>query len=227
MISIVVPLKDEPVETARRFERLARDPGCEVVFTAERLDAAAAQALGQIGARVIVAAGSRGARLARGAREARGDVLFFVHADSTPPDGAPSLIRESLAGGADAGAFSLAYEDAGTSLRWIAWWANRRSRLLRLPFGDQGIFCRRETYERAGGFRDLPICDDLDIVRRLKRAGRFVVRSEATTTSARRYRERGAIRQVLRVWTVLAGYWLGIPAQRLARWYDSATGRQG
>lgn len=227
MISIVVPLKDEPVATARRFEALARDPGCEIVAATEHRDAAAAQALAALGARLIAAPGSRGARLARGVREARGDVLFFVHADSTPPEGAPRLIRESLSDGADAGAFSLAYTDADATLRWIAWWANQRSRLLRLPFGDQGIFCRRETYERAGGFRDMPVCDDLDLVRRLKRAGRFIVRPETTTTSPRRYRERGPLRQVLRVWTVLAGYWIGVPPERLARWYDSTTGRPG
>jgi hypothetical protein len=78
------------------------------------------------------------------------------------------------------------------------WWANLRSRLLGLPFGDQGLFCRREAYERAGGYRDLVICDDVDIVRRLKRAGPFSVLPEKTVTSPRRYRERGAFRQVLR-----------------------------
>jgi hypothetical protein len=105
-------------------------------------------------------------------------------------------------------------------MRWIAWWGNLRSRLLRLPFGDQGIFCRRDAYEKAGGFRDWPVCDDVDLVRRLRRTGRFEVRREKTETSPRRYRSRGALRQVLTNWKVLAGYYLGVPPETLARWYS-------
>lgn len=107
-------------------------------------------------------------------------------------------------------------------MRRVAWWANRRSRLFRLPFGDQGIFCRREAYERAGGFRDLAICDDVDFVRRLRRVAKFVVRPEETVTSSRRYLARGATRQVLRNWIVLAAYFAGVSPARLARFYERA-----
>jgi hypothetical protein len=102
---------------------------------------------------------------------------------------------------------------------WVSAWANVRSRFLRLPFGDQGIFCRREAYQSAGGFRDMAVCDDLDLVRRLRRTGRFVVRPELVTASARRYRDRGVLRQVLRVWVVLGGYFLGVSSERLGRVY--------
>lgn len=173
-----------------------------------------------IGARIVGGAGSRGLRLDRAARQARGEVLFFVHADSRPPENAPAAIRACLEAGAAAGAFSLAYENATPALRWIAWWANLRSRLLGLPFGDQGLFCRREAYERSGGYRDLVICDDVDILRRLKRTGPFAVLREKTATSPRRYQERGALRQVLRNWKVLAGYFAGVSPERLERWYN-------
>lgn len=105
-------------------------------------------------------------------------------------------------------------------MRWVAWWANRRASGWNLPFGDQGIFCRREAYERSGGFRDLPICDDLDFVLRLRRAGRFVVRPEKTWTSPRRYVEAGIIRQVLRTWRVMLGYFAGVAPEKLTRWYE-------
>jgi len=200
LISIVVPIRDESGDALGALERLASCARTELVV------ARAAQ-------------GSRGACLARAAERARGDALFFVHADSRPPENAIELIRESLAGGAAAGAFSLAYESADRRLRWVAWWANVRSRLLRLPFGDQGLFCRREAYEAAGGFRDLPVCDDLDLVRRLKRAGPFVVRRERTVTSPRRYLERGPFKQVLLVWRVVIGYYLGISPETLGAWY--------
>ncbi|HVE66779.1 MAG TPA: glycosyltransferase family 2 protein, partial [Thermoanaerobaculia bacterium] len=177
------------------------------------------------GARVLSVPGSRGTRLAHAAAGATGDVLFFLHADSRPPDDALALISRSLAEGADAGAFSLAYEDEDRRMRWIAWWANGRSR-LGMPFGDQGIFCRRSTYERSGGFRDLSVCDDVDLVRRLRKSGAFVVRPEKTVTSPRRYREVGTLRQVLRTWRVLAGYYAGVPPETLSRWYEGRQGRQ-
>lgn len=218
LTSVIVPIRDEPPEAARAFARFASPPGSELLV-ADGGGGRTREAFRAAGARVLTSPGSRGARLAGAAASARGDVLFFLHADSRPPDDALALIRESLDGGADAGAFSLAYDGAELPMRWIAWWANRRSR-LGWPFGDQGIFCRRATYERAGGFRDLPICDDVDLVRRLRRAGRFVVRREKTVTSPRRYREVGALRQVLRTWRVLLGYYAGAPPEALTRWYE-------
>ena len=200
MISVIVPVKDEPPEALEALAELAEKPEAELIV------ADGAQ-------------GPRGACLARAAARARGNILFFVHADSRPPEGALEIIQSAISGGAAAGVFSLGYDWPDRRMRWIAWWANARTRLLGLPFGDQGIFCRREAYERAGGFRDLPVCDDLDLVRRLRRAGGFVVRPERMTTSAQRYRQRGALRQVLRVWMVGAGYFLGVPPDRLARFY--------
>jgi hypothetical protein len=154
-------------------------------------------------------------------------VFFFLHGDSRPPDDALGVIRRTIDGGADAGAFSLAYEGGGWAMRWIAWWANRRSRSWKLPLGDQGIFCRRAAYERSGGFRDLPICDDLDFVLRLRRAGPFVVRREKTRTSPRRYLENGVARQMLRNWAVILGYFAGVRPERLARWYEGRSSESG
>jgi rSAM/selenodomain-associated transferase 2 len=220
VISVIVPIRDEDPATARSFARFAQAPGTELLVADGTGGSPAADAFARIGARVLTGSGPRGARLAHAAREARGDVLFFLHADSIPPDEALGLIRESLAAGAVAGAFSLAYAGGGAAMRWVAWWANLRSRLLRLPFGDQGIFCRRDAYDRAGGFRDLPVCDDVDLVRRLRRAGPFRLRREKTRTSPRRYAAHGVLRQVLRNWRVLAGYFAGVSPATLARWYN-------
>lgn len=220
MISVIVPIKNEPPEAAGGFARFANARGESELLVADGGgDERTREAFREAGARVLSLPGTRGARLAQAAAAAHGDVLFFLHADSRPPDDALVLITRSLGRGAEAGAFSLAYEGADRRMRWIAWWANRRSR-LGMPFGDQGIFCRRRAYERAGGFRDLPICDDLDLVRRLRRAGAFVVLPEKTVTSPRRYREVGALRQVLRTWRVLFGYYAGVSPETLMRWYE-------
>ena len=220
MISLIIPIRGEAPEVAERFRPFSI-PGETEILIADCGDGPeTTRAFARLGARIVAGPGSRGLRLDRAARESRGDVLFFVHADSRPPENALSAIAETLETGAVAGAFSLAYENQTAALAWIAWWANLRSRRLGLPFGDQGLFCRREAYERSGGYPDLVICDDVDIVWRVKRAGPFAVLPEKTVTSPRRYRENGAFRQVLRNWRVLLGYFAGVSSERLERWYN-------
>ena len=219
MISVIVPIRGEDPAVAERFRCLLVPGETELVVADGGGSRETTRAFEDLGARLVEGAGSRGLRLHAAAREARGEILFFLHADSRPPGNALSRIRETLSAGAVAGAFSLAYEGATPGLRWIAWWANLRSRLFGLPFGDQGLFCSRAAYERSGGFQDLPLCDDVDIVRRLKRVGRLDVLPEKTVTSPRRYRERGALAQVLTNWKVLLGYSAGVSPEKLERWY--------
>jgi hypothetical protein len=220
VISIIVPTKDEAPEAVERLRRLAAAPGVELLVADAGGSSETMEAFRSIGARIVSGPGPRGARLAEAARQASGEILLFLHCDSDAPDNALEALEKGLSNGAVAGAFSLAYRDADARMRWIAWWANVRSRRLGLPFGDQGLFCRRDAYEKAGGFAPLPICDDVDLVRRLKRVGPLVIRPEKSVTSSRRYRQRGALRQVLRNWKVLAGYFLGVAPERLERWYN-------
>jgi rSAM/selenodomain-associated transferase 2 len=221
MISVIIPIKNERPAAAERFRRLAASSDVELLVADAGDDAETTRAFESIGARTVTGPRCRGERLAAAASAARGDMFLFVHADSELPSDAAAAVRETLSNGTAAGAFQLGYREAGLSMRWIAWWANQRSRLLGLPFGDQGIFCRREAYEKAGGFRSLPVCDDVDLVRRLRRIGRMVIRPETTFTSPRRYRARGALRQVFRNWRVLAGYFLGVSPEKLERWYNA------
>jgi rSAM/selenodomain-associated transferase 2 len=223
VISVIVPIQNEGPEVASILSRFCSSPEAELLVADTGAPEETGEALRETGARVLSLPGIRGAALAGAAGQARGEILFFLHADSRPPENALALIARTVAEGAAAGAFSLAYEPADLPMRWIAWWANRRSRLAKLPFGDQGIFCRRELYEKVGGFRDLPICDDLDLVLRLRRAGRFIVRPEKTITSPRRYVEHGRARQVLRNWKVIAGYFAGVSPETLKRWYGDRS----
>ena len=220
MISVIVPVRGEPAGAAERFRRIAADPNVEVVVADGGGDPATAEAFRGIGARILCGKGSRGARLAEAAAMASGETLLFLHSDSLLADDALDALRRCMEAGAAAGAFSLAYENAGPAMRWIALWANLRSRWLRLPFGDQGIFCRRDAYDRAGGFQDLAVCDDLDFVRRLRRARPFVLLPQKTITSPRRYRSRGALVQMLVNWKVQAGYFAGVNPTTLERWYN-------
>ncbi|MEO8432442.1 MAG: TIGR04283 family arsenosugar biosynthesis glycosyltransferase [Acidobacteriota bacterium] len=220
MISVIIPLRDEKADAASRFADVARDPDAEILVADGGNEPATLEAFRKIGARILTGEGTRGARLAQAAGRARGDVLLFLHSDSRLPPGALEAVRKAAARGASAGAFSLAYEGADARLRWIAAGANLRSRLFGLPFGDQGLFVDRELYASVGGFRDLPICDDLDLVRRVSRVTRIRILPERTVTSPRRYRERGPLRQVLRSWLVQIGWFAGVSPERLERWYN-------
>jgi len=222
MISVIVPIRDEEPEIAERFRQIVQSPNVELLVADAGDRPETTRAFAAIGARCLTHSGNRGSRLAAAVQVARGDILLFLHGDSDLPPGALLAVRETLTNGATAGAFSLGYQNADRRMRWIAWWANQRSRWLSLPYGDQGIFCRRDIYDRAGGFRSLPICDDVDFVRRLRALGPIVLRPEKTLTSPRRYRERGAWRQVLRNARVLTGYFLGVSPEKLERWYNKS-----
>lgn len=214
MISLVIPVRSEPegwwenfAAVAADFEVVVADGGGDVSLPAASR------------ARVLSLPGTtRGSRLDAGARAASGDVLFFLHADSRPPGDVRGRIEAAVAEGASAGCFRLAYRDATAAMRAIAFAANLRTRWLRLPFGDQGLFCTRDAYFAAGGFRDLPVCDDVDFVWRLRRRPGFAVLPASCATSPRRYRGR-AVRQVVTNARVLAGYFAGIAPETLERWY--------
>jgi hypothetical protein len=213
VISLVLPLRDEGEDWWSRVAPLAGN------FEIIAVDGGLVPApVPPFPARVLVLPGmSRGARLDRGAREAGGSVLLFLHADSRPPADARERIERAIAAGAPAGCFLLRFDAETPALVRIARWANRRTRWARLPFGDQGIICTLETYRRTGGFRDLPVCDDVDFVRRLRRLPGFAVLPAACETSSRRYRR--PVRRVLRNAGVLAGYFAGVAPEKLERWY--------
>jgi hypothetical protein len=213
VISLVIPLRGGGEGWWSKVAPLADD--FEIVV----VDGGATRAADPpFSARMIALPGmSRGARLDRGARASRGSALFFLHGDSRPPDGARGMIERAIEAGAPAGCFLLRYDVESPALSRIARWANRRTRWARLPYGDQGIFCTREAYARTGGFRDLPVCDDVDFVRRLRRLPGFAVLSAFCETSSQRYRRPA--RRVLVNAAVLAGYFAGVAPSTLERWY--------
>lgn len=155
--------------------------------------------------------------LARAPRAASGDILFFVHADSQPPSGARGAIATALAHGAIGGCFRLAFDSPHPLLRFYAFMSRINHGLF--TYGDQGLFLLRSTYQRIGGYSELPLFEDVEILRRLRRAGRFVKLNAAMVTSARRFIRDGVARRELLSAGLVALYHLGVSPQRLERWY--------
>ncbi|MBK6766663.1 MAG: TIGR04283 family arsenosugar biosynthesis glycosyltransferase [bacterium] len=138
----------------------------------------------------------RGQQLNLGAREASGDILWFFHADSTPPPRSVTKILELMHNRPelDGGAFRLKFDRDTFAMRTIAWGANLRSRWLSMPWGDQGLFVRRSVFLELGGFPDWPILEDFQFQRLLARHGKTYLLRDKLTTSARRYEKLGAMR---------------------------------
>ena len=174
------------------------------------------------GARVVRSATGRGAQMNAGAAVARGDVLLFLHADSMLPGGWAGEVQRLLAEPrCVAGAFRLAIDGEERSFRWIERVANLRSRIGRLPYGDQGLFLSAATFHAVGGFPEIPLLEDVALVRRLGRAGRTRISELAVRTSARRWRRDGILRATARNGLALAGWMLGMRPEWIACW----TGR--
>lgn len=172
-----------------------------------------------LGAAVVNGTAGRGAQLNRGAREADGDVLVFLHADTTLPPDAREQIERALDAGYAGGGSRVRFDVAGPLLRFGAGWINARTRLTRLPLGDQAQFVTRVAFEAIGGFRDWPILEDLDLMRRLKRQYRVAVLDGPVVTSSRRFRSGGKSKTIAINWSIWALYALGASPHRLARWY--------
>lgn len=177
------------------------------------------------GALVLPTAPGRAGQQNFGAARARGGWLLFLHADSRPPVGFDEQIAHTLSDPAiQAGAFSLAIDAAGLSLRLMEGGANLRSRLLGLPYGDQGIFLEKKRFLESGGFTPLPLMEDFELSRRLKRRGRLITLPAAMTTSARRWQKLGPWRTFLLNQLLVAAFLLGIDPARLATLYRRPVG---
>lgn len=219
LVSVVIPSRSEGGRLAALLARLAELQNVEAVVSVPAGDPDASVARG-LGARVAEGPPGRGAQLARGAAAARGDILLFCHADTALPPGWPDMVRRALQDPlAACGAFRLAIDAPGAAYRVIETAANIRSRLAGMPYGDQALFTTRARYDRAGGFSPLPLMEDVEFVRRMKKTGRVVIMETAALTSARRWERDGALWGTLRNWILMALYFAGVSPVTLSAWY--------
>lgn len=227
-LGVVVPALNEAARLPRLLERLRAGPdrpGAVVVVdggsgdgTAELAEAA--------GARVLRTGACRGAQLAAGAAELDTELLLFLHADTLPARGALDAAAACLDDARTVACGMHQVIDApGLVLRLVERFADFRVARLGLVYGDSGLAVRRADYLGCGGFRDLPLFEDVDLARRLRRRGRVrLVRAATLHVSARRWQAEGALRRTVRNWMLTVGYAAGVDPARLARRYAPQTG---
>lgn len=224
-VSVIIPVFCEQAiinRAIRNVRSLRGGDGAEIVVVDGQTNRGTLAAIEDIAAQKILSEKGRGRQLNRGASIARGDVLVFLHADTVLPPTAFARITEVLRDeGSVGGAFDLRIDARGAAFRIIETVASLRSRLTRIPYGDQAIFIRTSYFRSIGGFREIPIMEDVDIMQRIKRNGRrIVIIREAVMTSARRWEADGPLVGTLRNWLLMFLYLCGVAPERLARFYQ-------
>ena len=220
-LSAVVPALDEERELAATLAALSAEVDEIVVADGGSRDATPAIAR-ESGARVSQGPPGRGYQLNAGAAMARGDLLWFVHADTRVAPGGGARLRAAVAAGAVGGAFEIRFAADGWRYRLGGALASARSRRFRFFLGDQAPFARRADYAALGGFRDWPLFEDVDFCRRLRARGPLAILTPPVATSARRFERVGPLAGVARNWLLLLLFEMGVSPQRLARLYRAA-----
>ena len=218
-LTAVIPVLNDADAAQRLIAQIGPDPQVEVLI----VDGGADGRLDRVvdtrpGTRVLRTSAGRARQMNAGAREATGEWLLFLHADSELPARWRDAIA-AISSDAIGGWFEFALDDAAWQARAIERLVRWRVRVLRLPYGDQGLFVRRAAFNDIGGFADLPLFEDVELVRRLIGAGPVAEVPLPLRTSARRWRRDGWFRRSARNMLIVSLYFAGVSPARLARWY--------
>lgn len=220
-VSVVIPVVGDTEALHRLLSQLQAltPPPDELVVVDGGANEDCARLARSRGCVYVQTSAGRGRQLHAGALQARGDVLWFLHADASPPANGLLLIRDRCATGAPGGFFGFRFTGPSTWYKQaLAQLINWRTR-WGIPYGDQGLFVSRLAYYGAGGFADLPLFEEVPLVRALRRRGNFSRVAADLGVSPRRWEQDGWLRRTLGNRLLALGYGLGVPPARLARTY--------
>ena len=215
-VSVVIPTLDEEQRLPAAIQSVRAD--ADVIVVDGGSGDATREVAAREGARVLEAPRGRGRQLDQGARAATGEWLLFLHADTRLETGWAAALA-ALPPEVVGGAFRFTVDSPRPAFRVVETVVRLRLRLFALPYGDQGLFVRREVYARIGGVPHLPLMEDVAFVARLRRAGRLAFPPVRAFTSARRWDRYGIVGTTLRNWSLLALYAAGQSPEGLARRY--------
>jgi rSAM/selenodomain-associated transferase 2 len=220
-ISVIMPVLNESVNLQRAIDSTQPSDNIEVIIVDGGSTDDTCQVAAARGIKVIVSPPGRSKQMNLGAAAATGDILLFLHGDSRLPEGFDQLIRQVMSGDQPpiAGAFRLGIEAPQASLRWVERGVNWRSQVCQMPYGDQGIFLRAKVFKEIGGFPDLPIMEDFELMRRLRQQGKILIVPQPVMTSARRWLQKGILKTTVINQLMVLGYLGGVSPARLVELY--------
>ncbi len=225
-LSLIIPVWGEAKsinENIKQVRELDAGGIAEIIVVDGDPEGSTISAIRDEGVRTAIAQKGRARQMNHGAALANGDVLLFLHADTLLPSNAFALIRAAMNDKRFVGgAFDLGFDTSRKIFKITESYVFLRTRLTRIPFGDQAIFIRRDFFEKIGGYRDIPIMEDVELMKRIrKRADPICIIPVKVRTSVRRYEREGVLRCTLRNWLMQVSYALGMSPERLERWYRS------
>ncbi len=219
-ISIIIPVLNEASTIAPIISTALQAENVEIIVADGGSSDGTVEIAQSLGVRVISTAARRATQMNAGAIAATGDILLFLHADTHLPRGYDSAARKALAKPSSVGgAFELKIDGRRLCLRLVEIGVNWRSNFLQMPYGDQAIFLSSATFDKIGGFPDLPLMEDFEFVRRLKKQGRIEIVPQPVLTSARRWQQVGVLKTTIVNQIVIIAYFLRVSPDRLAFWY--------
>jgi uncharacterized protein len=227
-MSVIIPALNEAATIGRTLSLLEGVDNLEaIVVDGGSIDQTADLAESR-GAKVIQTNPGKANQMNIGAAAAGGEILVFLHADTLlPEDFSHQIVAALKQNNVAAGAFRLTIESTGAAIKFIERMVYLRSRFLGLPYGDQALFMKKSLFKEIGGFPDLPIMEDFILVCRLKRRGKIVILPSAVATSPRRWLHHGIAKTWFINQAIILAYYLGIPPERLTRWYRREEGKSG
>lgn len=225
-LSVIIPTLNEEARIGALINELRR-PDVEVIVADGGSRDNTREVAASHGARVIIAPRGRGPQLNSGAALARGRDLLFLHADTTLPAKFDEIVQRTLSDPHVAlGAFRFKLDREGVLLRFVELSVMVRCRFFGMPYGDQAMFTRRDVFNRLGGFAEIPLMEDVDMVRRARRVGRVTVVKAHAITSARRWEVVGVARMTAINQACYFGFTLGLSPERLAAWRNRLTSKR-
>lgn len=222
--SLIIPVLDETAlinTTIEHLHNLEENDELEIIVVDGDPEGKTLHAITYGDVRKTTSPRGRGKQMNEGASIASGSILLFLHADTALPPDALKLIAAAMQKTTYvAGAFDLGIKSERPVFRVIEFAASLRSRITRIPFGDQAVFIRKEYFDVIGGFKEIPIMEDVEIMQGIKKRGdKIVILPHKTFTSSRRWEAEGILYSTLRNWVLQILYFFGISPHKLSRFY--------
>jgi rSAM/selenodomain-associated transferase 2 len=222
--SIIVPVlneKDGIQSFLRHVKDISADESVELIVVDADPAGSTINKIRSGEATKLLSPRGRGMQMNRGADAAKGNILLFLHADTFLPENALGHIKNALMDDTCVGgAFDLGIDSDRVLLRLTAWCASLKHRMTRVPYGDQAIFIRPDFFRAIGGYREIPLFEDVELMKRIKKLKKKItIIRYRTKTSPRTWEKEGVLYTILRNWTVQTLYLLGISPGFLVKYY--------